>query len=101
MKDTVFNQLTAFLAALEQKGINYHLAHHRDEALMVLVAVPGERWEIEFLGDGSVEVEKFVSSGDIYGENMLDELFARYSDQAEHLASSDEAELMTLGSKAA
>ena len=79
MKDAAFNQLTAFLAELEQKGISYHLAHHRDEALTVLVAVPGERWEIEFLGDGSVEIEKFVSSGDIYGANMLGELFARYA----------------------
>ena len=48
---------------------------------MVIVAAPGERWEIEFLGDGSVEVERFISQGDIYGEEALAELFARYSEQ--------------------
>jgi hypothetical protein len=48
---------------------------------MVIVAVPGERWEIEFLSDGSVEVEKFISNGEITGEESLNELFARYSEQ--------------------
>jgi hypothetical protein len=47
---------------------------------MVSVAVPGERWEIEFLADGSVEVERFTSAGEIYGEEALDELFVLYSD---------------------
>ena len=47
---------------------------------MVTVAVPGERWEVEFLNDGSVEVEKFVSNGEIGGEEALGELFSRYSD---------------------
>jgi hypothetical protein len=100
MKTNVFNRLTTFLDELEQKDISYHLAHHRDEALMVLVAVPGERWEIEFLADGSVEIEKFVSSGEIYGESLLSELFARYSDQEEDFGSSEAAELVASSSKA-
>lgn len=69
-----------FLDNLEQARISYTLARHRDEALMVCVAVPGERWEIEFLKDGSVEIERFNSDGEIYGEEALDELFAHYSD---------------------
>ncbi|NJK52609.1 MAG: hypothetical protein HC772_00290 [Leptolyngbyaceae cyanobacterium CRU_2_3] len=60
--------------------MSYSLAHHRDEAVMVAIAVPGERWEIEFLGDGSVDVEKFVSHGDIAGEEALTELFDRFSE---------------------
>jgi len=48
---------------------------------MVLVTVPGERWEVEFLADGSVEVERFTSDGEIYGEDTLGELFAKYADQ--------------------
>jgi hypothetical protein len=47
---------------------------------MVIVAVPGERWEIEFLSDGSVEVEKFFSNGEIAGEEVLSELCDRYSE---------------------
>ena len=52
----------------------------RDDAIMVLVTVPGERWEIEFLGDGSVEVERFLSNGEICGEEVLHELLSKYAD---------------------
>jgi hypothetical protein len=64
----------AFLGRLEAAGIDYHLHHVRD-ALMVSLAIPGERWEVEFLDDGSVEVEKFRSRGDIEGEDALESLF--------------------------
>lgn len=88
MKSNIFDKLVSFLQKLEQQGIVYTLAHHRDEAIMVNVAVPGERWEIEFLSDGSVEIEKFISNGEIAGEETLNELFARYSEQEELAAAS-------------
>jgi hypothetical protein len=47
---------------------------------MVSISVPGERWEVEFLDDGSVEVERFVTTGKIQDEDALAELFARFSD---------------------
>jgi hypothetical protein len=47
---------------------------------MVIAAIPGERWEIEFLADGSVEVERFMSDGEIHGEELLSELLAKYAD---------------------
>jgi hypothetical protein len=81
MKPNVFNQLLAFLADLQQGKISYSLAHHRDNALMVVAVVPGQRWEIEFFDDGSVEVEKFISDGEIYGESALNELLVKYSDR--------------------
>ncbi len=81
MSNKVFDQLLTFLGKLEQRGISYTLAHNRDEAVMVIIAVPGERWEVEFMRDGSVEVERFTSNGEIYGEDILKELFARYSEQ--------------------
>jgi hypothetical protein len=81
MNKNVFGKLMGFLDRLEQRGIPYTLAHHREDALMVMVAVPGERWEVEFLGDGSVEVERFISSGDIEGKEVLPKLFARYSEE--------------------
>ena len=52
MKGNGFDQLILFLEKLEKQAIYYSLAHHRNEAMMVIVAVPGEWWEIEFLGDG-------------------------------------------------
>jgi hypothetical protein len=50
----------------------------RPEALMILLAVPGERWEVEFFDDGRLEVEKFVSHGVEEGEGILAELLAYY-----------------------
>ena len=47
---------------------------------MVNVATPGERWEIEFMATGQVEVEIFKSDGSIFGKEVLSELFAKYSD---------------------
>jgi hypothetical protein len=74
-KASAFDDLIAFLNKLESRHITYELAHHRDEALMISVVLPGQRWEIEFLLDGSVEIEKFVSDGHIYDETVLVELF--------------------------
>ena len=48
---------------------------------MIEVALPGERWEIEFLADGSVDVERFVSTGTLCGPEALDELFSVYADE--------------------
>ncbi|MBC6475323.1 MAG: hypothetical protein GDA48_23030 [Hormoscilla sp. GM102CHS1] len=85
MKLNVFNQLIVFLQKLEGQEISYSLARHRDEAVMVTVAVPEERWEIEFLSDGTVEVEKFISNGEILGESALSELLSEYR-EPEYLA---------------
>ena len=99
MKNAIFYNLTTFLDKLEQKAISYTLAHNRDESIMVLVAIPAERWEIEFLGDGSVEIEKFTRNGEIYGKDILNELLARYSDQWRNPRSSESVELAALESE--
>jgi len=38
---------------------------------MVNVNVPGERWEVEFFDDGSVEVERFVTTGALSDASAL------------------------------
>jgi hypothetical protein len=80
MKQDTFTHLTAFLQSLERGKIHYTLQSCRDEAMTVCVTVSGERWEVEFLTDGSVEVERFVSDGEIYGEDILGKLLTKYSD---------------------
>ncbi len=70
--------LLSFLNDLREAKINYRLQHQREEAIMVEVAVPGERWEIEFLEDGSVEAEVFRSDGQILDASVLDELVRRH-----------------------
>jgi len=91
MKGNVFDKLTAFLTDLEGRQVSYTLSHNREEAIMVNVAAPGERWEIEFLADGSIEVERFISNGEVYSEEILNDLFARYGrSEDDHIDSSME-----------
>jgi len=52
---------------------------------MVSVAVPGERWEIEFSDDGDVDVERFVSTDGVRGKESLAELFERFSEPSDNL----------------
>src|SRR5438876_314156 len=80
MNRNAFDKLRSFLTDLAHREIRFTLSHNRDEANTVSVAVPGERWEIEFLDDGSIEVERFISNGEVHGEEILKELFARYAD---------------------
>lgn len=73
-------EFITFLNKLEENGTFYKLTKVRKEAIMVEVAVPGQRWEIEFLEDGTVDVEKFISDKSMYDVNELETLFKEYSD---------------------
>ena len=75
-----FRKLTRFLRKLEDKGIIYKLETVRDDYIMVEVAVPGQRWEVEFSPDGDVVVERFKSFEDVGDEGLLDHLFEEFSD---------------------
>jgi hypothetical protein len=71
--------LLSFLNDLQGAKINYRLSHARPDAIMVEIAVPGERWEVEFMEDGSVEIEIFKSDGTIHDSALLEELIAKHS----------------------
>ena len=73
-------EFIAILNKLEKNSIFYKLNKVRNEAIMVEVAVPGQRWEIEFLEDGTVDIEKFSSDKDMYDVNELETLFKEFSD---------------------
>ncbi len=74
------NELLSFLIKLKKAKIYYSLASPREGAIMVEIAVPGERWEVEFMGDGAVEIEVFRSDGKILDKSSLDRLFERFAD---------------------
>lgn len=78
LKGSIYERLLEFLSQLAAREIAYTLGHYRPEAVMITLALPGERWEVEFLADGSVDVERFVSTGDLGGEETLRELLAAY-----------------------
>jgi hypothetical protein len=93
MNDT-FRQVLELLKRLDEAKIFYRLGQSREDALMVEVTVPGERWEIEFVDYGDevqVEIERFVSNGHIDDETALEELFARFSDKEEPVTHDDTA----------
>ena len=72
-------KLIDFLNKLEENKIYYKLNKVRD-AIMVEVAVPGQRWEIEFFKDGQIEIEKFLSNGEIYSESEIESLFSKFGE---------------------
>jgi hypothetical protein len=72
-------KIIEFLDKLEDVKIYYKLNKVR-EAIMVEIAVPGERWEVEFMGDHTVQVERFKSDGNIKDESELEILFKDFSD---------------------
>ena len=80
MNTNLFAKMLAFLRKLERARIAYELRHSRDDAIMVRINVPGERWEVEFLEDGDIDVERFRSDGQIDDETALEDLFDRFSD---------------------
>jgi hypothetical protein len=74
-------KLLEFLSDLDGRKIFHRLSQIRPEAIMVEIAVPGERWEVEFFADGHVEVEVFGRSpGIVGGEEALQRLFDEFSD---------------------
>ncbi len=78
--DGTIEQITAFADRLDGAHIQYRLEVARKDAVMFCVSVPGERWEIEFMRDGNVEVEIFRGNGSIRDGLGIEELFERFSD---------------------
>ncbi len=68
------------LSKLQNAHIYYNLRSHRSDAISVDVAVPGQRWEIDFVSDGTIDIEIFKSDGTIHDENILADLFQNFSD---------------------
>lgn len=74
------SKLTNFLDRLDGADIHYTITSVREGAVMVGVTVPGERWEVEFMSDGDVEVEVFKSDGEILDYSSIGDLFQRSSE---------------------
>ena len=56
----VFNHIRERLKAAD---LPFTATSYRDDAISLLVNVPGEYWEIDVLRDGSVDVEVYASRG--------------------------------------
>lgn len=74
------NSIFEIIAKLERAKIHFTLARIREESILIVVAVPGERWEIEVMEDGTVETEVFVSNDGVEtGTQRLDDLLDKHS----------------------
>ena len=76
-----FNELIALLERLDEAKIHYTIEHSRDNAIQITAFAPGEYWEIEFIENEGIEIERFRSNGEIYEASILEELFALCSDE--------------------
>jgi hypothetical protein len=77
---TALSKAAEFRRELDRRHVAYELQIVRDEALMMSVAVPGERWEVEFFDDGRIELERFVSQGVAEAPSALAELVAWFDE---------------------
>jgi hypothetical protein len=68
------------LRELEAAKIYFQLAHNRDDGITIEAVVPGERWEIDILEDGTIDFERFVTTANICGEAELMSAIAQYAE---------------------
>lgn len=73
------DKLMDFLDCLEAKEIYYRLNRVSDN-ILVEIAVPGQRWEVEFDRNGHVQIERFISEGFIMDETNLERLLIEFGD---------------------
>jgi hypothetical protein len=73
----VFGRLVDFLNRLDEAHIFYVLGHTRPDSVMVGISLPGWHWEVEFMADGSVDVERYESVAGVQSDpKLLEALFA-------------------------
>ena len=78
-----WQKLMEFLQRLQDAEMEYELKHSRDDAVSVWVDAVTEKWEVDFVTDGSIDVEVFASDGSVQDEDALDELFERALEEEE------------------
>jgi hypothetical protein len=72
-----FGRLVEFLNRLDAAHVSYTLRHTRLESVMVDIALPGWRWEVDFMLDGSIEIERYRSvAGVEVDPQLLENLLA-------------------------
>ncbi len=76
-----YGRLLDFLNRLDAAHLAYSLRHTRPDSLMIDLALPGWRWEIEFMSDGSIDIERYKSVAGVENdEGLLDALLEQFAD---------------------
>jgi hypothetical protein len=73
--DDRFRRLLDYLNRLDKAGVHYVLKHTRPDSVMIDVSLPSWRWEIEFMADGFVDIERYQSVAGVETDPaLLDQL---------------------------
>jgi len=75
------SKVTKFVDRLDGADMHYTLTSVREGAIMIGVTVPGERWEVEFMANGDIEIERFKSDGEIHDYSIIEDLFRSRSEE--------------------
>jgi hypothetical protein len=67
----VFGRLLDFLNRLDRAHIFYKLDHARPDSVMIDISLPGWRWEIEFMVDRSIDIERYHSVAGVENDSRL------------------------------
>jgi hypothetical protein len=65
------------LGKLDDAKIHYSISRYRPDSVLVCITVVGQRIEIEVIGDGHMEVSRFIGHEDIEGgAELIDSIIA-------------------------
>ena len=64
---TELHPLYALLRTLEEAKIHFSLSRHREDTVLVTIALVGERVEVDVFDDGHMEVSRFPGSEAVVG----------------------------------
>lgn len=69
-------KVVEILSHLEEAKIAFRIMFNQPDAISIVAFTPGVTWEIDVYRNGDVQVERFVSNGEIGGPESLPELFS-------------------------
>ena len=76
MEGGVFGRLIDFLNRLDRAHIFYKLDHARPDSVTIDISLPGWRWEVEFMVDGSIDIERYESVAGVENDpGLLESMF--------------------------
>lgn len=76
MEGGVFGRLLDFLNRLDRAHIFYKLDRTRPDSVMIDISLPGWRWEVEFMVDGSIDIERYESVAGVENDpGLLERMF--------------------------
>jgi hypothetical protein len=80
-EETQLKKLGRIEQILKRAGIHFVRNDYREGAVSLFATVPGQRWEIDVMEDGEVEVECFKSDGNLLDEAGFKELVKAFANE--------------------